>query len=122
MLDNIRFNGTGNLIEISTRYMRITAFFINFRFARLDEKVHICHIYINKCPTLRFYLVRPQGALFLKLCAREFLHAPLIYVAIINGSKNVHTPGAPLILDTVNIIMRFRSPCLFRVDVKIPSL
>ena len=49
-----------------------------------------------QCPKLRFYLVRPQGAFFLKLCAREYLHAPSIYVVIITGSKNVHTPGAHL--------------------------
>ena len=30
------------------------------------------------------------------MCAGLFLHAPSLYVAIINGSKNVHTPGAHL--------------------------
>ena len=38
-----------------------------------------------------------QGALPIKLCTRKLLHAPSQYIAIINGSKNVHTPGAHLL-------------------------
>ena len=49
-----------------------------------------------QCQKLRFSSVRPQGALVLKLCAREFVHAPYQYVAIISGSKNVHTLDAHL--------------------------
>ena len=37
-----------------------------------------------------------QGALLLKLCAREILHAPSQYVVMINGSKIVHTTHAHL--------------------------
>ena len=37
-----------------------------------------------------------QGAVALKVCTRKFLHAPSQYIAIINRSKNVHTPGAHL--------------------------
>ena len=49
-----------------------------------------------QCPKLRFYSMRQQGARLLKLCAREFLHAPYLYVAVITGSKYVPTPGAHL--------------------------
>ena len=38
----------------------------------------------------------PTGCTLLKICAQEFLHAPSLYVGIINGSKNVHTQGAQL--------------------------
>ena len=47
-----------------------------------------------QCPKLSFYLVHSEGALHIKLCTRKLLHAPSQYIAIINGSKNVHTPGA----------------------------
>ena len=33
----------------------------------------------------------------MKLCTRKLLHAPSQYIAIINGSKNVHMPGAHLV-------------------------
>ena len=49
-----------------------------------------------QCPKLWFYFVRSQGARLLNLCTGEFLHAPSVYVPIITGSKNVHTPGAHL--------------------------
>ena len=48
-------------------------------------------------PKLSFYVVHSQGALSIKLCTRKLLHAPSQYIAIINGSKNVHTPGAHLL-------------------------
>ena len=51
----------------------------------------------HQCPKLSFYFVHSQGALPKKLCTRKFLHAPSQYIAIINGSKNVHTPGAHLL-------------------------
>ena len=38
-----------------------------------------------------------QGALNIKLCTRKLLHVPSQYIAIINGSKTVHTPGANLL-------------------------
>ena len=50
----------------------------------------------HQCPKLSFYFVHSQGALPLNLCIRNLLHAPSQYVAIINGSKNVHTQGAHL--------------------------
>ena len=49
-----------------------------------------------QCPKLRFYFVHPQGALLLKLCTRDFLHAPSQYGLMTISSKNVHTPGAHL--------------------------
>ena len=49
-----------------------------------------------QCQELSFYFVHSQGALPIKLCTRKLLHAPSQYIAIINGSKNVHTPGAHL--------------------------
>ena len=77
---------------------------------------------LEQCPKLSFCFVHSQGALPLKLCTWTFLHAPSQYIAIINGSKNVHTRGAhlqksctrpwkcgrrvhgaPLILDTVEL-------------------
>ena len=51
-----------------------------------------CH-----CPKLSFYIVLWQGALPIKLCTRKLLHAPSQYIAIINGSENVHTRGAHLL-------------------------
>ena len=42
------------------------------------------------------WFVHSQGALPIKLCTRKLLHAPSQYIAIINGSKNVHTLGAHL--------------------------
>ena len=76
-----------------------------------------------QCPKLSFNFVHSQGALPIKLCTRKLLHAPSQYIAMINGSRNVHTPGAhflksctrprkcarqvqgaPLISDTVNVI------------------
>ena len=47
-------------------------------------------------PKLSFWFVHSQGALPIKLCTRKLLHAPSQYIPIINGSKNVHTPGAHL--------------------------
>ena len=61
----------------------------------VDSLATIYYI-LSQCPKLRFYLVRPRGALLLKLCAREFLHASSIYKAMLTGSKNVHTLGAHL--------------------------
>ena len=55
---------------------------------------YVC-IYIQ-CPKLRFYFVHPLGALLLKLCTRDFLHALFYYVVMINSQKSVHTPGAHL--------------------------
>ena len=51
----------------------------------------------RQCPKLSFYFVHSQGALPIKLCTRKLLHAPSQYIAIINGSVNVHTPGAYLL-------------------------
>ena len=45
---------------------------------------------LHQCPKLSFYSVHSQGALHIKLCTRKLLHAPSQYIAIINGSKNVH--------------------------------
>ena len=53
-----------------------------------------CGTFGHQCPKLSFYFVHSQGALPIKLCTRKLLHAPSQYIAIINGSKNVHTPGA----------------------------
>ena len=53
--------------------------------------------YSHQCLKLSFYFVHSQGALPIKLCTRDMLHAPIQYIAIINGSKNVHTPGAHLL-------------------------
>ena len=50
----------------------------------------------RQCPNLSFYFAHSQGALPMKLCTRKLLHAPSKYIAIINGSKNVHSPGAHL--------------------------
>ena len=50
-----------------------------------------------QCPKLSFYFVHSQGALPKKLCTRKLLHAPSQYIAIINGSENVHTQGAHLL-------------------------
>ena len=77
---------------------------------------------MHQCPKLSLYFVHSQGVFALKLCTRKLLHAPFQYIAIINSSKNVHTPGpqlqtsctrlwkcvcrvqgAPLISDTVHI-------------------
>ena len=38
-----------------------------------------------------------DGFVPIKLCTRKLLHALSQYIAIINGSKNVHTPGAHLL-------------------------
>ena len=51
----------------------------------------------DQCPKLSFYFVHSQGALPIKLCTRKLLHEPSQYKPIINGSKNVHTPGAHLL-------------------------
>ena len=57
-----------------------------------------CEMVMEKqCPKLSLYFVHSQGALPIKLCTRKLLHAPSKYIAIINGSKNVHTPGAHLL-------------------------
>ena len=40
-----------------------------------------------QCPKLRFYFVHPPGALLLKLCTRDFLHALLYYEVMINSQK-----------------------------------
>ena len=87
-------------------------------------------VYMIQCPKLSFYFVHSQGALPIKLCTRYLLHASSQYIAIINGSKNVHTPGAhllksctqpwkcarlvqgaPLISDTVIINNMISFPC-----------
>ena len=52
---------------------------------------------VAQCPKLSFYFVPSQGALPIKLCTRKLLHAPSQYIAMINGSKNVLTPGAHLL-------------------------
>ena len=49
-----------------------------------------------QCPKLTFYRVHSQGAFPIKLCTRKMVYAPSQYIAIINSSKNVHTPGAHL--------------------------
>ena len=46
---------------------------------------------------IKLSLVHSQGALPIKLCTRKLLHAPSQYIAIINRSKIVHTPGAHLL-------------------------
>ena len=38
---------------------------------------------VQHCPKLRFYLMGPQGAHLLKLCAREFLHSVPILIHIL---------------------------------------
>ena len=43
------------------------------KFGMFDLKLGAATQY--QCPKLRFYFMRPQGALVLKLCAREFFHA-----------------------------------------------
>ena len=53
-------------------------------------------IYLQ-CPKLSFYFVHLQGAFPIKLFTGKLLHAPSQYIAIINGSKNVHTLGAHLL-------------------------
>ena len=71
--------------------------FSSVRYGRtVFDTVYTINRIFCQCPKLRFYLVRPQGALLLKLCTREVLHAPSLYVSIIIGLKNVHTPGAHL--------------------------
>ena len=56
-----------------------------------------CNFSNTQCPKLSFYFVHSQGAFPIKLCTRKLLHAPSQYIAIINGSNNVHTPGAHLL-------------------------
>ena len=85
----------------------------------------IAQRYISfQCPKLSFYFVHSQGALPTELCTRKLLYAPSQYIATINGSKNVHTPGehhlksctrpwkyarrvqgAPLISDTIKPLL-----------------
>ena len=55
------------------------------------------HSQSSQCPKLSFYFVHSSGALPIKLCTRKLLHAPSQYIAIIDGSKNVLTPGAHLL-------------------------
>ena len=78
--------------------------------------------YIGQCPKLRFYCMHPPGAFLLKLCTRDYLHAPSLYVVMIHlKKKGAHAgchlrklctrrrkcarrvQGAPLISDTVGI-------------------
>ena len=51
---------------------------------------------LSQCPKLSFWFVHLQGALPIKLGTRILLHAPSQHIAMINGSKKVHTPGAHL--------------------------
>ena len=64
--------------------------------------VYIINIYVQ-CPKLSFYFVHSQGALPIKLCTRKLIHAPSQYIALINGSKNVHTPGAHLLISCTRL-------------------
>ena len=64
-------------------------------FPQTSSVLLICNSFWQ-CPKLIFYFVHLQGALLLKLCTREFLHAPSQWVGMVNSSKNVHTPGAHL--------------------------
>ena len=57
---------------------------------------NVFFVYIFQCLKLSFYFVHSRGAFPHKLCTRKLLHAPSQYIAIINSSKNVHTPGAHL--------------------------
>ena len=49
----------------------------------------------TQCPKLRFYFVHPPGALLLKLCIRDFLHALFYYVVMILSKKRAHSECTP---------------------------
>ena len=52
--------------------------------------------YILTVCEIKVLVGAPTGCTSPKNVRLEFLHAFSLYVAMINGSKNVHTPGAHL--------------------------
>ena len=84
---------------IENSYTRIYIYICIYIYMYICIYIYVyMYIYIYiQCPKLSFYFVHSQGALPIKLCTRKLIHAPSQYIAIINGSKNVHTPGAHLL-------------------------